>query len=410
MKVKNLLLPLLAMAAALFVGCQEEKDANLGAPSAMFSSQDLNFDQAGGRHNLSIYSTRDWRATSSDSWIGISRTRGQASAGASTVVITVDPNDSYDRSGQVDFVLGNNLMTRSVKISQKGTGPAPVEGVIVSFNLLTGQGDWTIEDKSKDAAVSNVWTYGGTSQGMKATSYVNSTNYNAESWLISPEIDLTNAPSALLSIEHAGRYAGTMSKEWLVYVRPVGGEWKQFTIPTYPSGSDWTFVSSGAMDIKEFIGKKIQVGLCYKGSTTKAGTWEVRLVKIETGTSGGGETPDPGPTPTPGGVVYTNNFDKTAATQDGTAWPAIGSSDVYKNQSGSGATTVTYSGGAKITVRSNTPSKDYTGASGTNNIFFGETGNFVIEKITLATGRNYTLSFGGYHSLYGATGDANNFD
>ena len=380
MKVKNLLLPLLAIAAGLFVGCQEEKDANLGAPNAIFSDTELNFDQAGGKHNLTMYSSRDWKATSSAEWIGIGRTSGTATSRANEIVITVDPNEGYDRSGQVDFILGKNLMTRSVKVFQKGTGPAPVEGVIVSYNLLTGQGDWTIEDKSKDPAVSAVWTYGGTSQGMKATSYANSTNYNAESWLISPEIDLTNAPSALLSIEHAGRYAGTMSKEWLIYVRPVGGEWKQFTIPTYPSGSDWTFVSSGTMDIKEFIGKKIQVGLCYKGSTTKAGTWEVRLVKIETG-EGGGTTPDV-PTPTPGGVVYTNNFDKTAATQDGTAWPAIGSSDVYKNQSGSGATTVTYSGGAKITVRSNTPSKDYTGASGTNNIFFGETGNFVIEKIT----------------------------
>ena len=93
-------------------------------------------------------------------------------------------------------------------------------------------------------------------------------------------------------------------------------------------------------------------------------------------------------------IVYSNNFDKSAAVKDGNYFPYADQTECWKNQTGTGAAAVGF-GSKNITVRSNLSSNTYSTASGTNNIFFGKSGNyFMITDIALPTAKDYTLSFG----------------
>ena len=93
-------------------------------------------------------------------------------------------------------------------------------------------------------------------------------------------------------------------------------------------------------------------------------------------------------------IVYSNNFDKSGAVKDGNNWPYPDQTECWKNQTGSGIAGVGF-GAKNITVRNNLNSNTYSTASGTNNIFFGKSGNyFMITDIALPTAKDYTLSFG----------------
>ena len=84
-----------------------------------------------------------------------------------------------------------------------GPAPQPTSGYTMDFKTTGSKGDWTINEKSKDAGLTaDVWTFDA-KYGMKATAYANSTNYASEVWLVSPKIDLSKMTKATLSIHHA---------------------------------------------------------------------------------------------------------------------------------------------------------------------------------------------------------------
>ena len=102
-------------------------------------------------------------------------------------------------------------------------------------------------------------------------------------------------------------------------------------------------------------------------------------------------------------VMYKNDFDVEKA-QNNDGWPYLDSNyNIWDNKQGSGASTVEYEFGGKMSVRtSGKASNDGSGyshyaGSGSNKIFFG-TGTSIlkINKITLdGTKTDYALSFGG---------------
>lgn len=144
-----------------------------------------------------------------------------------------------------------------------------------------GQGNFTIEDKTLPEGLSYVWKYDDR-YGMKASAYVSQKNYAAESWLISPLIDLTSATKPVLTFRHAMNYFSSVEKskeEATLWVRIEGGEWTQLTITAYPA-MDFKFVDSGEINLLNYIGKKIQIAFKYKSTEDKAGTWEVDDFKV----------------------------------------------------------------------------------------------------------------------------------
>ena len=153
----------------------------------------------------------------------------------------------------------------------------------------TSQGNFTIDNKTMPTELTYVWKHDATNKYMKASAYANSTKYATESWLISPEVDLTSAPTAFLSFDHVMRYFGTANQDGTLKVTiDNGANWADVTIPTYPDGTSWTFVSSGEISLASYVGKKIKFAFIYKSSTDAAATWEIKNVKVYKTSAGGG--------------------------------------------------------------------------------------------------------------------------
>ena len=112
-----------------------------------------------------------------------------------------------------------------------------------------------------------------------------------------------------------------------------------------------------------------------------------------------------GYTPPTGDAIYANDFDKEQAQKGADdKFPFADAFEGWKNQTGTGADNVAYKTSG-ISVRSNSPSNDSHSkykddASGVNNMFFGTSGVFEIQKIALeSTQKNLQLTFGSYRSI-----------
>lgn len=135
---------------------------------------------------------------------------------------------------------------------------------------------WTINNVS---GYDNVWTH-STSYGAKATSYVNSTQNAAESWLLSSNIDLTNVVNPVLTLNHLFRYGTSV---YLKIKEQSSESWDELSPTNWAAGSDWTFVNSVA-DLSSYAGKIIQIGFKYVGTSSACPTWEIKQITI-TGTT-----------------------------------------------------------------------------------------------------------------------------
>lgn len=131
------------------------------------------------------------------------------------------------------------------------------------------------------------------------------------------------------------------------------------------------------------------------------GKWGQAESSVAVKQYGSGVTPPP-----TGDAIYANDFDKEQA-QNGSdnKFPFADAFEGWKNQTGTGADNVAYKTSG-ISVRSNSPSNDSHSkykddASGVNNMFFGTSGVFEIQKIALeSTQKNLQLTFGSYRSIF----------
>jgi ribulose bisphosphate carboxylase small subunit len=112
-----------------------------------------------------------------------------------------------------------------------------------------------------------------------AMSGFSGTNIPNEDWLISPAIDLTNFSSAALTFDHTinkGVLANLKTDQTLWITSDNGTTWKQLTIPTYPTGNNWTYVNSGEINLDAFVGKTVKIAFKYLSSTASSSTWEIK--------------------------------------------------------------------------------------------------------------------------------------
>lgn len=192
--------------------------------------------------------------------------------GSATITVTISAD------GFEDLVLTTEV-TVSAEVTEAKELP-------YSELFTTGIGDFVTDGATIGETTMAVWTEAG-NYGMKATGYTSNTDYDAESWLTSPYIDLSGATAPVFSFDHATNFFSTIDKakeEATVWVKVKGGDWAQVDI-TYPTSLGWTFVSSGEIDLSEYIGELIQIGFKYTSTSTKAGTWEVKNFLVEDATS-----------------------------------------------------------------------------------------------------------------------------
>lgn len=139
-----------------------------------------------------------------------------------------------------------------------------------------------------------VWGWGSFSSDTyaKMSGFTGSAVAN-EDWLVSPAIDLTGNVDASLHINQAINFLGGQWEQIKVLISNdyngsdiAGATWNEVTVPNLPSGGDWTFVASGAIDISSYVDQTIHIAFKYLSSDSNAATWEVAEVKVMATTTG----------------------------------------------------------------------------------------------------------------------------
>lgn len=188
---------------------------------------------------------------------------------------------------------------------QGGETQPGVTETIFEETFATGVGTFTIENKEMASALTFVWKHDNFKNPgyMKASAFKDSVSYASDSWLISPEIDLTAANAATLTFDHAinkGDVAHVKTNHLVNVSKDNGQTWTTLSGVSYPAGNSWEFSGSGDVNLSAYVGSKIKLAFQYKSSDGVSDTWEVKNVKV-TATKGGSGSGDGGnviePTP-----------------------------------------------------------------------------------------------------------------
>lgn len=154
------------------------------------------------------------------------------------------------------------------------------DGSVQAF-LTKGLGDCTIYDATPlSQGISYVWEWSNQYGCAKASGYVSSKSYATDSYLITPEITLSDAPYA--TVDQALNYlrGGVLSDNIGFYIREgADSEWTELSFTNAPDGSSFTFVTS-TIDLSAYAGKTVQIALRYQSTTSNATTWEVKNLYI----------------------------------------------------------------------------------------------------------------------------------
>ena len=196
-------------------------------------------------------------------------------------------NPYVDYPQLAEYVWGDSVnYTFSLNGAPVGGGDTPIVGgdgnvhIMEAFSSEFGQftaveGDYPWEIKYNCARV---------------TSYVSNVNNDAESWLVSSPVDLSNVSEAVVSFDYVTKYNASGKEaecNCLLISDNYAGDvatatWVAIDFAIAENSADWTFTSTGDIAIPvEFIGKKnVTIAFKYVGTATKAGTWQVKNVLL----------------------------------------------------------------------------------------------------------------------------------
>ncbi|MDE5774053.1 MAG: DUF5017 domain-containing protein [Muribaculaceae bacterium] len=145
--------------------------------------------------------------------------------------------------------------------------------------LVSSDEGWTFDNVKMAEGLNYVWKWKSGDYGayLNGSAYLNDSRFEAESYAVSPVIDLTMVTAATVSFDHAAKFQTNLTKDCKLVVREAGSkDWKELDIPTWPTPGSWTWVNSGAIDLKDYVGKAIELGLKYVSTSNEADTWEVK--------------------------------------------------------------------------------------------------------------------------------------
>ena len=177
--------------------------------------------------------------------------------------------------------------TTYAKIGETEYGTKPGGGggggstAVLDIDFTQGQGNWVLKDVVKPADLTFVWQQ--TAQyGMKASAFANSTRYATDSWLVSPAFTLTKAGT--MTFSQAQRYSASGCTDLHVMYSAsytggdiVASQWTEVTPSAWPDGTNWNFIDCTAA----IPATAKYVAFRYTSTSSTAGTWEIKTVKIE---------------------------------------------------------------------------------------------------------------------------------
>ena len=204
---------------------------------------------------------------------------------------TADSNpivEEYTFNG--GWAASTNYSTRTTIFEKAADGTYTAQAGVYLDEALTGgnDGGFTVQDIAL-TGVSYVWK-SDASYGWKASAFMNNTNYETESWLLTPAIDLSEAMTPQLSFEEAHKFLGTnkisdymMVKVSTDYVDDVEScTWEDVEIDEtqWSDGQSWDFYKVGPYSLSAYVGQVIRIAFVYKSTSSAAPTWEIKNVLV----------------------------------------------------------------------------------------------------------------------------------
>lgn len=204
---------------------------------------------------------------------------------------TADSNpivEEYTFNG--GWAASTNYSTRTTIFEKAADGTYTAQAGVYLDEALTGgnDGGFTVQDIAL-TGVSYVWK-SDASYGWKASAFMNNTNYETESWLLTPAVDLSEAMTPQLSFEEAHKFLGTnkisdymMVKVSTDYVDDVEScTWEDVEIDEtqWSDGQSWDFYKVGPYSLSAYVGQVIRIAFVYKSTSSAAPTWEIKNVLV----------------------------------------------------------------------------------------------------------------------------------
>lgn len=205
----------------------------------------------------------------------------------------VQPGDIIVVRGQINNYNNAPQMPAGCQLvasDNPNSGYVPDPIVVLSESFDPGIGLFTVD--TKQAASVDVWQHKDSVNGkqgyMCATALINNTAEESESWLVSPELDLTKCPrGAQLSFSHYAYSKTDVASDirdglLQVMARKDGGNWEPLTLdPTmWNQKIKEKRFTQATIDLSNYISPKTQIAFSYKSSTATALMWSVQNVRI----------------------------------------------------------------------------------------------------------------------------------
>lgn len=136
--------------------------------------------------------------------------------------------------------------------------------------------------------LSYVWQ-NTTSYGWKASGYANKTNVAAESWLVSPAINLKKGKNPQMVFDEAMNFLGSNNIEDFLSVKVStnfsgdvnAATWETLNITGRSDGSSWTFYTVNPVSLEKFVGSNIHIAFVYKSTDEVAPTYEIKNIVVK---------------------------------------------------------------------------------------------------------------------------------
>ena len=215
-----------------------------------------------------------------------------AQAGNAYTVVYVSTKENVYNA--IEFVYDGATFVENLGISIATTtfSLSDVWGSTIYYKqaiMGEGQGKLTIQDVICNEPMTYVWYYSA-AYGMCASAFKNDVSWESESWLVTPQIDLSRAKTPEFSFDHAFNKAeGDFTNECTLFVSTdYAGDvttctWNEVAWNTLedgtldvPAGISWTFQPTGKLDMSQYVGEKIHIAFRYKTVGGKSGTWEIK--------------------------------------------------------------------------------------------------------------------------------------
>lgn len=198
---------------------------------------------------------------------------------------------SIASNGDGTFALKNLMNDKTVKLTYYNEsysyGCYPASSYSYFEDAMKEESKlFTIKDVTLPEGSSYVWKHDDYGY-YKASAYVGGKNLPAESWLVSSEIDLSEAQNPVLNFDFAFNFLNENKAEDFMQVKAstdYAGDVKTatWTDLTYDGSkfNGWNFTAQ-SVDLKQFEGKKITLAFAYKSTDQCAPTAEIKNLAIE---------------------------------------------------------------------------------------------------------------------------------